>query len=376
MKIKSVEIIPITIPFRNDFYSLSVGTALGRWEVCEFVLVKLHTDEGITGCGEVPPWIRVGKESQAGIVGTIQNYLAQELIGQDPFDTEKIWQTMDLAAPENTMAKTAIDLALYDVMGKALNVPLSKLIGGRVRDKIPLTGIVGLGSLKDMMLATEYWLENGYKTIRLKIGMGREKDRELLKIGRETVGSDVKLRVDANQAYRPKQAVQVIKAIEEFDIEFVEQPIAAWDFEGLVYVRNHVDTPIMPHESLYDIQDAKRLIAMGAVDLLGLKLDRPGGLTNARLAYKMAELFDIPCTVISSVELGISTSAAMMFAASLKTFEYAGEASGMMTISDDVVREPLVIKDGFAEVPTGVGLGAELDEQKVEKYSEGAITCS
>ncbi len=99
------------------------------------------------------------------------------------------------------------------------------------------------------------------------------------------------------------------------------------------------------------------------------------GLTNARTAYKMAELFNVPCTVISSVELGISTSAAMMFAASLKTLEYACEASGMMTISDDVVREPLVIKDGFAEVPTGIGLGAELDEQKIEKYSEGAITC-
>jgi L-alanine-DL-glutamate epimerase-like enolase superfamily enzyme len=131
----------------------------------------------------------------------------------------------------------------------------------------------------------------------------------------------------------------------------------------------------MPHESLYDIQDAKRLIRDRAVDLLGLKLDRPGGITNARVAYKMAELFNIPCTVISSVELGISTSAAMMFAASLKTLEYACEASGTMTISDDVVREPLVLKNGCAEVPTGPGLGVELDEKKIDKYNQGTVIC-
>ena len=376
MQIEKIEIIPVTLPFAGHVSSSSAGTAVGTWEICRFVLVKIYTDEGITGIGEVPPWIKVGKESQASIVGTIQNYLAGELIGEDPFNIEKIWQKMDAAAPENTMAKTPIDLALYDIIGKALDVPAYKLIGGKVRDQIPLCGIVGFGSLKDTMQLVELWLSAGYRTIRLKIGMGLDKDKELLKTARKTVGSTVKLRVDANQAYRPKDAVKIIKILEEYDLEFVEQPVAGWDYEGLKYVKESVNTPIMPHESLYDIRDAKRLIEMQAVDLLGLKMDRPGGLTNARTAYKLAELFNLPCTVISSVELGISTSVSMMFAASLKTLEFACEASGSMAIADDVVKSPLVIENGNATVPSGVGLGIELDDEKVAKYREKIITCT
>ena len=330
--------------------------------------IEVEAEDGQVGIGSTsapPPVVRAliehGTPSMRSLV-----------VGEEPRDPTKIWwklftrwQARVGRGAEGGMAVNAmgaIDMAIWDLAGKIQDKTICQLLGGALRDQL-------------MAYASATYYVIGLDTMPNDLEWVK-KDRELLRTGRETVGSDVKLLVDANQAYRPKQAVQVIKAIEEFDVEFVEQPIAAWDFEGLAYVRNHVDTPIMPHESLYDIQDAKRLIAMGAVDLLGLKLDRPGGLTNARVAYKIAELFDIPCTVISSVELGISTSAAMMFAASLKTLEYASEASGMMTISDDVVREPLVIKDGFAEVPTGIGLGAELDEQKIEKYSEGAITCS
>ncbi|MFQ5820944.1 MAG: mandelate racemase/muconate lactonizing enzyme family protein [Candidatus Heimdallarchaeota archaeon] len=171
MKITEIEIFPVTIPFSGGFAS-SLGTATGTWEICRFVVVKVHTDEGITGYGEVPPWLRVGKESQNSIIPIIQNYLASELIGEDPFNIAKIWVKMDAAAPENTMAKTPLDLAFYDIMGKTLGVPIYKLLGGRVRDKIPLTGLVGFGELDEMMTFTEMWVKKGYQTVRLKIGMG------------------------------------------------------------------------------------------------------------------------------------------------------------------------------------------------------------
>ena len=126
MKITEIEIFPVTIPFSGGFAS-SLGTATGTWEICRFVVVKVHTDEGITGYGEVPPWLRVGKESQSSIIPIIQNYLASELIGEDPFNIAKIWVKMDAAAPENTMAKTPLDLVFYDIMREALGVPVCEL---------------------------------------------------------------------------------------------------------------------------------------------------------------------------------------------------------------------------------------------------------
>ena len=185
----------------------------------------------------------------------------------------------------------------------------------------------------------------------------------------------IKIRVDANQAYRSKEAIRVIKTLKKYNLELVEQPVAWWDVVGLSEVRKAVDTPIMPHESLYNIIDAKRLVEMRAVDLFGLKLDRPGGITNAKIAYHLAELHNIPCTVISSIELGISTSASIQFAATFKSLEFACEASGSVIISDDVVKQQVKIQNGFAEIPTGQGLGVELDEQKLSKYCEEVISC-
>jgi len=162
-------------------------------------------------------------------------------------------------------------------------------------------------------------------------------------------------------------------------VELVEQPTVWWDFKALATVAKAVDTPIMPHESVYLLSDVKALLDLGAVDVLGLKMYRPvGGITNARRLLDMARLMDIPCLIHDDVELGISLAAATHFiAARYKDLKFKPELSGFPEwIADDVVKTPLDIKNGYAEVPEGAGLGVELDDEKIQRYSVDTIICT
>lgn len=376
MIIKKVEIFPVTLSQKAAFSGgeKALGTTLGSWTVCRYVILKVHTDEGLVGISETPPWINVSREGQSSIVAIIRDYLGPIIVGKNPFNTEAIWAEMDRVCPGNASAKNAIDIALYDIMARSFNTPIYNLIGGKVREKIPLTGLVGLaGSIKEMVDYGEWWAAQGYRTIRFKIGMGLRKDEELIKTARKALGEEIRIRVDANQIYSPHEAVKVIRALEKYDIEAVEQPIVWYDFKGLSFINKSVVTPVMPHESLYDIHDVVRLIEEDAVGLFGLKIDRPGGITNAKKAIALAELHDIPCCIISSLDLGISTAGSMQIAGTLKKLDFACEATGQVLIEDDIVKEEICIENGFAIVPNKPGVGVEIDDAKLNKYSEGKV---
>jgi len=195
----------------------------------------------------------------------IREWLAPQLLGMDPFDIERIWEKMDFAAPTYPMSKAALDIALYDIMGKALDVPVYKLLGGLYQKRFPLVGLVGIGTEEEITADAKKYVEEGYTGLRLKIGPKR--DVENVKALRLAVGDDVSIRVDCNQCYSTHEAIRVIKAIEEYDVELVEQPTVWWDFKALADVAKAVDTPIMPHESSFQISDVKALIDLGAVGI-------------------------------------------------------------------------------------------------------------
>jgi o-succinylbenzoate synthase len=369
MKITRIDVIPIDIPLKRR-----VEMTLGTWEMCNFVLTKVYTDEGVVGYGEVPPWMPVSRESQGTVVSVVKDFLGPCILGMNPFDIELIWHRMDLAVPANPMAKTAVDLALYDIMGKALNVPLYNLLGGKVQNKLPLCGIIGYGSTEGVLDQVSRWISAGYETIRLKIGRGLREDVHLVAAVRKAIGDKVKIRVDANQAYTPSDAIRVIHALDEFDIEFVEQPVAWYDLAGSAQVLTSVNTPIMLHESLYTAYDVVHIIQYKAANVFGLKLDRPGGITNGKKVLAIAELFSIPVFVCSSIELGVSTAASAQFAAaSYRNIKFACEMSGPVVISDDIVQQQVMIESGHCIVPDGPGFGVELDESKVKKYGSSII---
>lgn len=374
LRIKEIEVIPVDIP-RCKVLKLARYGNLGEGEPFEFILTRVHTDEGVTGVGECPPLPPLSPESQPVVAAVIERWLAPQVLGMDPFETEEIWARMDYIAPTYSMAKAAIDMALWDIVGKALGVPVHRLMGGSPPEKIPNVALIGLGEPEEVASTAEGLAAEGYTGIRLKIGPG--KDVECTAAVREAVGEDVSLRVDCNQGYGVADAVKMIRAIEPYGVELVEQPTVWWDFGSLAEVAAAVDTPIMPHESMYLLSDVKNLIDVGAVGVLGLKTYRPwGGVTGARRLLEMARVMNIPCMFHDDVEMGVSLAAAtQIISAYRRVITHKCELSGFPEwMKDDVVKKPIRFEGGFVHVPDGPGLGVELDDSKLEKYAKEIVT--
>lgn len=375
MKITAVEIKAVDVPFKQSNQENVGEIFLGKWQTCRFVLVKVHTDEGIVGYGESAPFARTSQLGQKPIVSILEDYLAPAVIGLDPFQVEAIWKAMDRATPYAPQAKGAIDMALYDIMGKKTGMPAYNFMGGLVRKEIPLQAIVTIDTLENMRAASLDYIQQGYRTVRIKLGLGDlKKDMQLVRDVRKAIGDDIKLRVDPNQAYSLKDALKLIPVLEENDVEIYEQPIAWNNIDGLAQINAATHIPVMPHESMSSIYDVRDMIDRGAVSLFTIKTDRPGGITKARITRDVAEMYNIPCVVMSSVELGISTFASMQFAATLKELPFACEASGFSQI-EDIVRDSNRIKDGKFLVPDGPGFGAEIDEERLEHYTKYTVMC-
>jgi muconate cycloisomerase len=282
---------------------------------------------------------------------------------------------MDFIAPTYSMAKAAIDMALWDIMGKSLDMPVHRLMGGSKPEKIPNVGLIGIDEPKVVADVAEGFVKEGYKGIRLKIAPGHDVD--CVAAVRDTIGGDVDLRVDCNQGYRTSEAVKMIREIEPYDIEFVEQPTVWWDFNGMAEVAMAVDTPLMAHESMYLLSDVKNLIDAGAVGVLGLKTYRPwGGLTGARRLLEMARVMNIPCMFHDDLELSVSLAAATQIITAYKNvITHKCELSGYPEwMGDDVTTESVRFEKGYVHVPDGPGLGVELDDDKVKKLTKGIIT--
>jgi muconate cycloisomerase len=374
MIIDRIEVIKIKIP-RSRTLTLSTYGQLGDGSF-EFILTRVHTDEGIQGIGEVPPLPPLSPESQPVIATMIEKWIAPQLMGEDPFDVERIWKKMDYVAPTYPMSKAPLDMALYDIMGKSLGVTAHKLLGGSTVERFPLVGLIGIGSEEEVVAEALRFVEEGYTGLRLKIGPGQ--DARNVESIREAVGEEVTLRVDGNQGYSVAEAAKAIRAMEPFDIELMEQPTPWWDFRGLAEVASAVDTPIMPHESIFQISDVKNLFDLGALGVLGLKTYRPGGgLTSARKLLDAARLMGVPCMLHDDVEMGVSLAAASQFiAARIGDLKFKAELSGYPEwIADYVEKTPLKMEGGYAHVPEGPGLGVELDPAKMEKYTTGTIIC-
>jgi muconate cycloisomerase len=374
MKITKVELIPVDIP-RTKVLTLAHYGNLGQGGKFEFVLVRVHTDEGITGVGEVPPLPPLSPESQPVIIEVQKKWIVPSLLGMDPFEIEEIWKRMDFIAPTYTMAKASIDMALWDIMGKSLGMPVHRLLGGSKPEKIPNVGLVGIDKPEVVAEVASGFVKEGYTGIRLKIAPGHDVD--CVAAVREAIGEDVDLRVDCNQGYRVSEAVKMIREIEAYGIEMVEQPTIWWDFKGLAEVAAAVDTPLMAHESMYLLSDVKNLIDAGAVGVLGLKTYRPwGGITGAKRLLEMARVMNIPCMFHDDLELSVSLAAAtQIISAYRNVITHKCELSGYPEwMGDDVTKESVRFEKGYVYVPEGPGLGVELDNDKVKRYTKGIIS--
>ena len=381
MKIQSIETIPVRLPTRRTHQWANLKTPIGV-----YLVVKVMTDEGLTGLGEAPAlkdWggdhMRYYGETPTSVAAVIHDILAPNLVGEDPRRIEWLHTLMDQAVKGYPYSKAAIDMALYDVVGKAAGLPAYQLLGGLYREAVPISHSIGLMGMDEAVAEVRRVQDEGIKTIKLKGGVEPRRDVELLRRVREALGPDMNLTVDANNGYKSaKEAVRTTKAMEPYDILYMEQPVEGLD--AMAEVTRRVDTPVMADESAWTTWDILEIIEKKAADIVSIYTTKPGGLLKAKKVAAIAEAAGFPCNVNGSVEMGVGNAANVHLAASTAAANLGcvipvttpdAEATGRIAgiyYKDDIVTEPFEFVDGAVKVPQGPGLGVELDEEKVERY--------
>jgi len=319
------------------------------------VMVKITSSDDISGIGESCSLPDFSGETHDTIKLMIDKYYSEILFKKDPFNLESIHQELDHKFPANNAAKAAIDMALYDLIGKTLNIPVYKLLGGICRSRVETGESLGIGKPLEIAEKAERFMKQGARAIKLKVGIDAKQDVETVRIVREKLGDDINIRVDANAGYSLKTAMKVLKKIERWDIEYAEQPVAAWDREGLSLLRKSSSIPIMVDESICSIGDAVELIRSEAVDFFGLKLIKHGGIFKTKKIATLAEVNGIDCVLISPWETQIGIAAAIHLVLSSPNFNHPQDL-GIGALKDDPT-SGLHQKQGVIEAPISPGLG-------------------
>ncbi len=288
------------------------------------VIVRLRDEEGNEGFGEASPLPAFTGETADSILLQLRMHFLPLVIGASPFDVEAIHQDLN-RLPANTSAKAAIDIALYDLMGKESGLPVVALIGGAVRPDVPVTMPLGIGSIDETVAKAIEATENGITTLKMKIGIDPDEDVARVRAVRTAVGPSIAIRIDANQGYDVPSACRIVSRLGDVGIEYVEQPVAEWDFAGLAAVRQSTGIRIMADESLHSLRDAVRLIELGAVDIFAIKFIKTAGLTQARHIAALAAAHRIDLVVISPFDTQIGAAAGLALALSAPTGTRAHE---------------------------------------------------
>ena len=303
MKITGIKVRQVEVPLKEPF-----RISLGVITHSRSAIVSVETDEGLVGYGEGAPAILITGESLSGTNDVIKA-MERDLIGVDPTDLEKVYWIMDRAAAHSGSAKNAIDMACYDLLGKKAGMPVYKLLGGQ-NNYIETDMTVGIDEPEIMAAKAKKHVEAGFDTIKTKVGTSFDEDIARVKAIREAVGDDIKIRVDANQAWTAKEAVRLIERLNEYNLELVEQPVAYHDIAGLEYAI----VPIMSDESCFNSKDALRLVERRAIDYLNIKLMKCGGIREALKINAICEAAGIEVMLGCMAEesnLGITAAASL-----------------------------------------------------------------
>lgn len=298
--------VPLLVPFK---------TALRTANSAEDIIVEVYTDNGMVGFGEAPPTGVITGDTTGAILGALEAHIKNAMIGCEIEDLENTMKKLQGCVHGNTSAKAAVDMAIYDLFGQMCKTPCYQLFGG-ARKNLTTDITISVNDPETMSLDAKLAIERGFDTLKVKVGANPELDVDRLKAIREAVGNDVTIRVDANQAWTPKQAVRILNSMQEkgLNLELVEQPVKGNDFEGLKFVTMHSDVPVMADESMFSPRDAITLMEMNACDYLNIKLMKTGGIYEASKIVSAAEVFGVPCMMGCMLEARVAVNAAIHFA--------------------------------------------------------------
>ncbi|WP_461205900.1 dipeptide epimerase [Clostridium sp. DL1XJH146] len=351
MEIRDIKIGKINVPLKRSFKSI-IGPATS----VEEIVIKIITDTQEEGIGSAAPTPLITGETNASIVAAIKK-IKPKLIGKDIDDVEGIMFIIDNEIVRNTSAKAALDMAVYDLLGKKYKIPLYKYFGGN-KQKISTDITIGIGTIEEMVQESLEAIRDGFKYLKVKVGTKPCMDLNRVKAIRQAVRKDTKIIVDANQGWSPKEAIKLITKFEDLDlnIELIEQPVNAWDLEGLKQVTNNVLTPILADESVHTFEDAFNIINNRAANSINIKLMKCGGFHNAVKIINLAEMAGIECMMGCMVESKIGLSAAASLAFAKKNITKT-DLDMLMIYEKDTIKGGVTIKDNMILANDAPGLG-------------------
>jgi L-Ala-D/L-Glu epimerase len=324
----------------------------------EAVLVRLETDSGLLGWGETPvDWINKTFE------GAPESLLRQQVLGRNPFDLEAFYA-------ENTLGSflaSGVEMAFWDLIGKATGLPLYKLLGGAVRKRIKLAACMGIRPYAEAKAIARQYLDQGFTTLKTKAGRRAEEDLEMVRGIRDGVGDKLKLRIDPNMGYAPEVAFPLARDLEKYNLEYFEQPMPQGLITDAARLRRSTRTPIGLNESVTTPEVVLQILQLHAADVLLPDTYQCSGILGVKKVAALADASGVTCVFHCAHDLGLKTAAMLHVVASSPGFMLANDCT-YYGLVDDIITPLHSIERGYMEVPEGPGLGVQVDEQKVAKY--------
>lgn len=304
MKITNIRTATLKAPLKTPFI-----TSLRRVDALEDLVVIIECDDGSIGYGEGAPTPAITGETMGSMIAAIA-YIKPFILGLDIEEFDTILNNIHSVILKNTTAKSALEIALYDLKAKASKQPLYTMLGGtKTKFKTDIT--ISMDTVDKMISDALHAVSLGYDTLKIKIGDDPKKDVERIVAIDNALDNNIKLRLDANQGWTAQESVTLLHALEKQGIvaEFIEQPVAAEDIEGLKYIKERVQTPLLADESIFSVKDARRLLEMQAIDYVNIKLAKTAGISQALVLADISKEFGVKCMIGCMLEGPISVAA-------------------------------------------------------------------
>lgn len=368
MRISAIETYPVRIPLKPERRMI---TALGRHDVSEYLLVRLLTDEGIEGAGEAtvsPLW---SGETVWGAQALIDRVLAPAVIGCDPADAIEIDRRLDRAAAHNWFAKSAIEMACWDVQGRAAGKPVYELLGGAQRAR-SVRSRFSMGAYEPARAAerARQLVAAGFTTLKVKVGTDAAQDVERVRAVREAAGPIPDLTIDANCGWLTETAIECVWAMSDCRVVLVEQPTPDGDYEALAEVRRKIEPEVMADDICFNLMHAKELVRQACCDVISLYPGKNGGIRKSLVMATFAAQHGVACTIGSNLELDVATAAMghlVVACRNMQVERYPGDMLGPDYHEFSIAKNPIRIAGPMTTVPDGPGLGVDVDWSLVRK---------
>lgn len=356
-----------SIPFLREF-----KTAHGVLKSREGIIVQVTTNEGITGIGEIAPLPTFHGGSIADACS-----LLPELAGH--LDHATLHEALELLVSEKITAESAsthcgLEIALLDALGKATDCSISTLLSPtdfKPRAAVPVNAVISAEETKTAAEAALKARVNGFTCVKLKVGLGLSIQEEVERIAtvRDVIGQSMHLRLDANEAWQLEEAISILSRCVPYDIQYVEQPLNAHDLTGMCTLRHEVPIAIAVDEAIHDLESVYAALDNEAADILVIKPQLAGGLRIAQQLIQAASKRGAGCVITSTLEAGIGLVAELHLVAASPAVTLECGLATLPLLADDLLTEELVVHDGLMTVPTGSGLGVEVDQHALHRYT-------